>query len=134
MTFVPLYTQKKVTIKDVKYYRYYEKQVLPFWMTFLPAKGQLLITVDKKGVINDFSTEKNGENIIVLEALIEVEPRDLMVSGLIDENLAKHLLEQLKNQGYLDNFGKLTSKLESKGYFYLDFFDNTYKDSMFTND
>lgn len=35
-------------------------------MTFLPAKSLVVINVNKLGAINDFSTETNGENIIIL--------------------------------------------------------------------
>jgi len=39
-------------------------------MTFLPESGQVFMTVNKQGVNNDFSTEENGENILVLELLV----------------------------------------------------------------
>ena len=39
MTFSPIFTDKQITISSVKYYRYFEKQTLPTWMTFLPAKS-----------------------------------------------------------------------------------------------
>ena len=54
------------------------------------------MTVDKKGVKNDFSTEKNGENILILEILIEVNASDLILENIIDSTLASHLIKVLK--------------------------------------
>lgn len=65
-------------------------------MTYLPDKNQILMTVDKKGVVNDFSTEKKGENILILSILIEVKSNDLVLENVIDETLATHLISVLK--------------------------------------
>lgn len=54
------------------------------------------MAVDKSGVINDFSTEKNGENILILEILVEVTTSSLLLTNVIDLTLATHLIIVLK--------------------------------------
>lgn len=90
------------------------------------------MTVDKLGVRNDFSTERNGENILVLEIYIEVKAADLVLAGLITPALSLRLFTSLKKQGYLDYFGLLTDKLDPREIFEIDFFDgSTYTSSTF---
>lgn len=42
------------------------------------------MTVDKKGVVNDFSTEMNGENILILEIIIQLSASDFILTGTIN--------------------------------------------------
>lgn len=54
------------------------------------------MTVNKLGVNNDFSTEENGENILVLELLIQITPTSFILNTLIDSTLSAHILSTLR--------------------------------------
>jgi len=81
-------------------------------MTFLPETGQVFMTVNKQGVNNDFSNEKNGENILVLELLLQITSTSFYLNSLIDNTLSAHILSTLKIQGYVNSYGELTSKFD----------------------
>ncbi|KAL4506673.1 hypothetical protein ABPG72_000244 [Tetrahymena utriculariae] len=121
--FIPLYLQVQVSISKVFYYRNFQIQTLPNWITYIPQYNQLLIQVDKSGTFNNFSNEKNGENILILECLIQLAPQNFVTEN-INPLVSQQIFSTLINQGYLDNQGFLTSKLDPTIEFYLDFFDN----------
>lgn len=54
------------------------------------------MTVDKIGVVNDFSAENNGENILILEILIKVTASALLKENIIDEPFANYLILVMK--------------------------------------
>ncbi|EAR90810.2 hypothetical protein TTHERM_00141180 (macronuclear) [Tetrahymena thermophila SB210] len=123
MYFVPLYIQTQVKISNAYYYRNYEVQLLPYWITFYQKTQSLQIQVDKTGAVNTFSNEKKGENIIILECLISLNA-DNFITQNINQVLSIQIYSNLISQGYLDSEGFLTSKLDSKIPFYLNFFDD----------
>ncbi|KAL4459826.1 hypothetical protein ABPG74_003352 [Tetrahymena malaccensis] len=123
MFFIPLYIQVQVIISKVFYYRNFQIQDLPNWISYYPQYNQLLIQVDKSGTFNNFSNEKKGENILILECLIQLTAQNFVTEN-INTQVSQQIFVTLKNQGYLDNQGFLTSKLDPTIDFYLNFFDN----------
>ncbi|EAR81139.2 MFS transporter, putative (macronuclear) [Tetrahymena thermophila SB210] len=121
--FIPLYIQVQVNIRNVFYYRNFQIQTLPNWITYIPQYNQLLIQVDKSGTFNNFSNEKKGENILILECLIQLNAQNFVTQN-IKASVSQQIFSTLINQGYIDNQGFLTSKLDPKIDFYLDFFDD----------
>ncbi|EDK31886.2 MFS transporter, putative (macronuclear) [Tetrahymena thermophila SB210] len=121
--FIPLYIQVQVNIRNVFYYRNFQIQTLPNWITYIPQYNQLLIYVDKSGTFNNFSNEKKGENILILECLIQLNAQNFVTQN-IKASVSQQIFSTLTNQGYIDNQGFLTSKLDPKIDFYLDFFDD----------
>ncbi|KAL4471732.1 hypothetical protein ABPG74_008625 [Tetrahymena malaccensis] len=121
--FVPLYIQSKVNIQNAFYYRNFQIQTLPFWITFYPQTQNLLIEVDKSGAVNTFSNEMKGENIIILQCLISLKSNNFITPN-INDTLSQQIYSSLINQGYLDTQGYLTSKLDPSISFQLNFFDN----------
>ncbi|EAR94417.2 hypothetical protein TTHERM_00046100 (macronuclear) [Tetrahymena thermophila SB210] len=122
--FVPLFIQSQVKIQNAYYYRNFQMQVLPFWITFYSQTQNLEIQVDKTGAVNTFSNEVKGENIIVLQCLISLNS-DNFITPNINKDLSQQIYTSLVNQGYLDNQGYLTPKLDPTIIFNLDFFDNS---------
>ncbi|KAL4506674.1 hypothetical protein ABPG72_000245 [Tetrahymena utriculariae] len=121
--FVPLYIQTEVKISNAFYYTNYEIQQLPYWITFYQKTQSLQIQVDKAGAVNTFSNEKKGENIIILQCLISLYTHNFVTQN-INQTLSEQIYSNLISQGYLDNEGYLTSKLDPKIPFYLNFFDD----------
>ncbi|KAL4471731.1 hypothetical protein ABPG74_008624 [Tetrahymena malaccensis] len=121
--FVPLFIQSEIKIQNVFYYRNFQMQTLPFWITFYPQTQNLLIQVDKTGAVNTFSNEMKGENIIILQCLISLNQNNFITPN-INATLSQQIYSSLINQGYLDTEGYLTPKLDPSILFQLNFFDN----------
>ncbi|KAL4459831.1 hypothetical protein ABPG74_003357 [Tetrahymena malaccensis] len=135
ITFVQLYNEQNAIINQVYYYRYFEKQVLPPWITFLATQQQINLNVDKLGTNNDFSTENKGENILVLEIQIQITTNLLINDQLmIDINLSSYLISLLQQNGYLDQNNFLTDKFNPYVTFDLNFYDgNLYKPDKYSS-
>ncbi|EAR90818.3 MFS transporter, putative (macronuclear) [Tetrahymena thermophila SB210] len=135
ITFVQLYNEQNAIISQVYYYRYFEKQVLPPWITFLTTQQQINLNVDKLGTYNDFSKENKGENILVLEIQVQITPNQLINNSLkIDLNLSNYLISLLQQNGYLDQNSYLTDKFNPYVTFDLNFYDgNIYKPSDYSS-
>ncbi|KAL4506663.1 hypothetical protein ABPG72_000234 [Tetrahymena utriculariae] len=124
ITFVQLNSEQNAIINQVYYYRYFEKQILPPWITFLATQQQINLNVDKLGTHNDFSTENKGENILVLEIQVQITPSQLINSSLkIDPDLSSYLIRLLQQNGYLDQNSYLTDKFNPYVTFDLNFYD-----------
>ncbi|KAL4511966.1 hypothetical protein ABPG72_012811 [Tetrahymena utriculariae] len=121
--FVPLFIQTQMKVQKAFYYRNFQMQTLPFWITFYSETQNLQIQVDKTGAVNTFSNEMRGENIIVLQCLISLKANNFITSN-INRTLSQQIYSSLINQGYLNIQGYLTSKLDPTITFYLNFFDN----------
>ena len=91
-------------------------------MTFLKSHMKISMVVDKLGTLNTFSTEKNGENVVVLEILQEIEASDFVISS-ISSSMAKVILATLKSVGYVSQYGFLQSSFQPYSFSSLDFYD-----------
>ncbi|EAS04253.3 MFS transporter (macronuclear) [Tetrahymena thermophila SB210] len=121
MVFVPLELRRKIKFTQVYYYRNYEKNSLPYWMTFLSNQQMIQMTVDKQGAFNTFSNEKKGENIIILEVMKEIFDYDF-VNDLINQNMASAIYFALQNQGIISTYNYLDSNFDPNKFTYLDFY------------
>ena len=82
------------------------------------------MVVDKLGTLNTFSTEKKGENVIILEILQEIEAADFVKSSIISSSMAKVILATLKSVGYVSQYGFLQSSFQPYSFSSLDFYDS----------
>ncbi|KAL4459827.1 hypothetical protein ABPG74_003353 [Tetrahymena malaccensis] len=124
ITYTQLYNEQKIQINNVFYYRQFARQNLPSWITFLPSQSQIAMVVDKLGTHNDFSTEKNGENILILQVQIQLQSPKLINNSLkIDQTLASRLFILLEQNGFIDVNGYITEKFDPQVPFDLNFYD-----------
>ncbi|KAL4511968.1 hypothetical protein ABPG72_012813 [Tetrahymena utriculariae] len=121
--FVPLFIETQMKIQNVFYYRNFQIQTLPFWITFYSETQNLQIQVDKTGAVNTFSNEMRGENIIVLQCLISLNANNFVTPN-INKTLSQQIYSSLMDQDYLDSQGYLTPKLDPTKKFKLNFFDS----------
>lgn len=92
------------------------------------------MTVNKLGVNNDFSTEKNGENIIILNLLVQVTTTSFYQKDLIDDTLSAYIYSTLQQDGYLNSYGEVEDKLDPLLKFNLDFYGTTYPEANYSAD
>ncbi|KAL4459833.1 hypothetical protein ABPG74_003359 [Tetrahymena malaccensis] len=123
ITFVPLYTELKIKIQNVYYYRNFELNALPSWIIFLESLSQLTMNVDKSATQNNFSNEKNGENILILDVLTQNQQSDFNLNSKYP-TLAQAVYNTLLYEQYIDAQGFLTSKLDPMINFELKFYDD----------
>ncbi|EAR90815.2 transmembrane protein, putative (macronuclear) [Tetrahymena thermophila SB210] len=122
--YTQLFNEQKIQISNAFYYRQFSKQNLPPWITFLPSQSQITMVVDKLGTLNDFSTEKNGENILILQVQVQLQSQKLINNSLkIDQTLASVLLNLLQQNGFIDFNGYITQKFDPQVPFDLNFYD-----------
>ncbi|EAR90814.2 transmembrane protein, putative (macronuclear) [Tetrahymena thermophila SB210] len=122
--YTQLYNEQKIQVNNAFYYRQFGRQALPPWITFLPSQSQIIMVVDKLGTLNDFSTEKNGENILILQVQVQLQSQKLINNSLkIDQTLASRLLILLEQNGFVDVNGYITEKFDPQVPFDLNFYD-----------
>ncbi|KAL4446483.1 hypothetical protein ABPG74_001224 [Tetrahymena malaccensis] len=122
MVFVPLEVNRDIKISQVYYYRNYENKNLPAWMNFLSSEKTIQINVDKEGALNTFSTEKNGENVLILEVFQEILISDF-VSDVISQKIATAIMGALRIKGVLSTYNFLDSNFDPNKFDYLDFYN-----------
>ncbi|KAL4459830.1 hypothetical protein ABPG74_003356 [Tetrahymena malaccensis] len=122
--FTQLYNEQNIQISKVYYYRQFEKQNLPEWILFQPQLSQISIAVDKLGTFNNFSTEKNGENILILQVQLQITGLSLINDNLkIDKALASRILSLLMQNNIIDSNGYANLKFNPQTPFDLSFYD-----------
>ncbi|KAL4472026.1 hypothetical protein ABPG72_007075 [Tetrahymena utriculariae] len=122
IVFVPLEINRDIKFSQVFYYRNYENKNLPSWMNFLSSQKTILIKVDKEGALNTFSTEKNGENVLILEVFQEVLASDF-VNQVINQKIANAIIIALKIKGVLSTYNFLDTNFDPNQFDYLDFYN-----------
>ncbi|EAR97574.2 MFS transporter (macronuclear) [Tetrahymena thermophila SB210] len=123
MVFVPLEVNRDIKFSQVFYYRNYENKNLPTWMNFLSNQKTIEITVDKEGALNTFSTEKNGENVLILEVFQEVLFSDF-INEIINQKMANAIISTLRVKGVISTYNFLDTNFDPNQFDYLDFYNS----------
>ncbi|KAL4506658.1 hypothetical protein ABPG72_000229 [Tetrahymena utriculariae] len=96
---------------------------LPSWITFLESLSQITMNVDKSSTQNNFSNENKGENILVQDVLTQNQQSDFNLNSNYP-SLAQAIYNTLLQEQYIDAQGFITSKLDPRIDFELNFYND----------
>ncbi|KAL4497770.1 hypothetical protein ABPG72_000525 [Tetrahymena utriculariae] len=116
LQFVFIYPVDGVQIVNVSYYSEFQKNPLPFWMSYNQNNGVLQIKVDKSG-LNSKNINAPNLNTILLKVIIPLSPNSFQFNSPDVQTTpiqAQMIFSTLQNINLIDSMGYATELFDSQ--------------------
>ncbi|KAL4479922.1 hypothetical protein ABPG74_020438 [Tetrahymena malaccensis] len=131
----PIFSNHKIFIKSCYYYEYYNKDILPSWITFKQAAQELQLTITKESLntnINGVLGRTNHQ--IILLVYQEIQDLDFVSQeNNINPLLSADIKKLCQQQGIINNVGFITEYFNPFTQFSLQGFNGTYAQLQYIN-